>query len=78
MLNTYKCKELIHSKGLKKAYVAQELGISPATLSKYILGRRRAPLEHVFKLSLVLKVDVVELIKDPNFIHTLTETRRLF
>jgi DNA-binding XRE family transcriptional regulator len=54
--------ELINEKGLKKTWVAEQVGIAPGTLSKIISGETRAPeLTKALKLARVLETTVEDL-----------------
>lgn len=58
-----RCKigEIIENKGLKKKYIAEQMGISQNQLSNWIYKRSYPPLDKTFKLSRLLNVSVEDL-----------------
>jgi len=56
-----KINEMILNSGLKKGYVAKQLGINPVTLSNYISGKRKIPLETAVQLAAILNCKVDDL-----------------
>lgn len=58
-----KIDEMILKSGLKKGYIANELGINPVTLSNYISGKRKISLELAVKLAEILHCKVDDLYK---------------
>lgn len=56
-----KINEMILKSGLKKTYIAKELGINPVTLSNYISGKRKISLELAVKLADILNCKVEDL-----------------
>lgn len=57
-----KIAELIDQKGLKKTFVAQQVGISKGSLSNIITGKTKEPsLQVAIKLARVLGTTVEEL-----------------
>ncbi len=59
-----KLDKLIKDKGLKKAYIAHKIGISPGFLSKYISGERKPKLDTAKKLSEILECSIEEIFFD--------------
>lgn len=55
--------EVINNSGMKKSYIAKQLGINPNTLSNYISGKRKISLETAVHLAEILGCDVKELYK---------------
>lgn len=53
--------EMINKSGLKKKYVADQLGINPVTLSNYIYGKRKIPLETAVELADLLQCEITDL-----------------
>lgn len=45
----------IKNKGLKKSWIATQLGISPASLTLYLKGERNMPLHIESKLKMILR-----------------------
>lgn len=58
-----KCKigELIVAKGMKKKYVAKEIGITPSQLSNWLALKSYPPLDKAYKLAELLGVNVDDL-----------------
>jgi transcriptional regulator with XRE-family HTH domain len=58
-----KCKigELIEAQGLKKKYVAKEIGITPSQLSNWLAMKSYPPLDKAYILADLLKVKVDDL-----------------
>jgi DNA-binding Xre family transcriptional regulator len=61
-----KINEMILNNGIKKGYIAKKLGINPVTLSKYISGERRIPLETAVELAEILNCKVDDLYEKEN------------
>lgn len=55
-------KEIRKSKGLKQSYVAEYLGVTPTTLSRYESGSRNVDIETLGKLADLYKVSIDEII----------------
>jgi len=53
-----KLDKIILKSGLKKQAIAQEVGISTATLRNYSMGKSYLSIETRIKLAEILKVDV--------------------
>lgn len=56
-----KINEMIAKSGLKKGYIAKQLGINPVTFSRYISGERKIPLETAIHLAELLNCDIRDL-----------------
>ena len=56
--------EIITSKGLKKKYVAEKIGISPNQLSNWINGKSLPTVQNLFKLAALLGVKAEDLYID--------------
>lgn len=55
-------KAVIKSQGRNEKWVAEQLGISPTSLSNYCTFLREPPLDLLFKLAALLEVPVTDLI----------------
>ena len=47
----HRFKQLIKDKGLKTTFLAKRVGVSQPSLSLYLSGKRKMPLEVEFKLA---------------------------
>ncbi len=56
--------ELRRSKGLTQAYIAEQLGVTPAAVSKWESGSSKPRVEVLFKLSQLLDVSTEELMNE--------------
>jgi len=56
-----KLNKIILEKGLKKAFIAHKIGISPGLLSKYISGERKPKLNTAKKLADLLECSMEEI-----------------
>lgn len=54
-------EEPIKNSGLRKAYIANELGVSADTLTNWIKNRSMIPLDKAVKLANVLRCKLEEL-----------------
>jgi transcriptional regulator with XRE-family HTH domain len=52
-------------KGMSRAYVAQQLGVSVQQLQKYETGQNRISAEFIFHLSSLLEIDLQTLFPHP-------------
>lgn len=57
MTDTAKLEKLIAESGIKKVYIAQQMGISCATLYNYINNRAELRQSHIETLSEILGLD---------------------
>lgn len=55
-------KDLIKSKGLKQAYLAQRIGVSEVTVSNWLKEKSFPSKKHLEKLSELLDVPLKDLI----------------
>lgn len=56
-----KINEMILESGIKKKYIAKKLELDPNTLSRYISGERRIPLETAVELADLLQCKITDL-----------------
>jgi putative transcriptional regulator len=56
--------KIIESKGFKKKYVAEKLGITQNQLSNWIKGRSYPPMDKAFRLAKFLEVKVDDLYEE--------------
>lgn len=62
ILDVNKIAELIEKKGLKKTYVAQQVGISKGSLSNIVTGKTKEPsLQVAIRLARILGTTVEDL-----------------
>lgn len=61
-----KCKigELIETKGMKKKYVAKEIGITPSQLSNWLALKSYPPMDKAYKLAKLLNCKVDDLYQE--------------
>jgi len=50
-MTEHRLKDVIRSKGMKMTYLAEKLEIPQPTLSLYLSGKRKMPLDVEFKLA---------------------------
>lgn len=56
--------EMISISGFRKGHIAEQLGISPVTLSNYISGKRKISFEMAVELAYILKCEITDLYED--------------
>ena len=56
-------KEVLQEKGIKQTWLAEKLGKSFNIVNDYCNNRRQPSLEMLNKISIILDVDIRELIK---------------
>lgn len=58
-----KCKigPIIESKGFKKKYIAEKVGVSPNQLSNWITNKNYPPMDKAFRLAEILECKVDDL-----------------
>lgn len=56
--------ELIEKSGLRKKYIAKEVGITPTQFSNWIAGRSYPPLDKAYKLAKLLNCKVDDLYEE--------------
>ena len=56
-------KEVLHRKGIKQTWLAEQLGKSYNMVNSYVQNRQQTRLEVLNDISKILDVDVVELIE---------------
>ena len=59
-----KIKEVLETKGIKQAWLAEQLGKSFSIVNAYACNRRQPSLEQLFEIARILNVDPKELIAD--------------
>lgn len=57
MINTELLERVIAESGLKKGYIAEQLGVSRTTLNNYITNKAEFRVSQVNTLSTLLKID---------------------
>ena len=62
-----KIKKYRETKNIKQSEIADMLGVSPATVSKYEAGTLEPSIESIKKLSELFEVSIDELLKDDTF-----------
>jgi len=55
-------KEVIEKNGIKQTWLAEQLGKSYNMVNSYVQNRRQPSLEDLFRIAIILKVDVRELL----------------
>ncbi len=55
-------KEVLHAKGIKQVWLAEQLGKSFNMVNSYVQNRRQPSLEVLYQIAEILDVDVKELI----------------
>lgn len=55
-------KEVLHSRGIKQVWLANQLGKSYNMVNSYVHNRRQPSLEVLYKIAEILNVDVKDLI----------------
>jgi putative transcriptional regulator len=53
--------ELIKEQGLKKGYIAKQVGVSPQTISSWVSDKSRPQLEQAIVLAKVLGVSIEDI-----------------
>lgn len=61
-----RAKQLIDEKGLKRRWVADQIGLVHSSLNQYLIGKRRPGPKRVEKLAALLGVSLDELLVEPN------------
>ena len=56
-------KEVLHRKGIKQTWLAEQLGKSYNMVNSYVQNRQQTRLEVLNDITKILDVDVVELIE---------------
>jgi repressor LexA len=59
-------KEVLEEKGIKQTWLAEKLGKSYNMVNAYAQNRRQPSLEDLFKIAIILKVEVKDLISEIN------------
>lgn len=57
-------KEVLENKGITQTWLAKQLGKSFSVVNAYACNRQQPPLETLFHIAEILKVDTKELITD--------------
>lgn len=55
--------KVIDSKGLKQKWVAEQMGIAPTVLSRWVNNRGKPSIDNLFKLAEILDCKVDDLYK---------------
>lgn len=66
MLFMNRIKEVLEEKGIKQTWLAEKLGKSYNMVNGYVQNRRQPSLEDLFKIAMILKVEVKDLISEIN------------
>lgn len=61
-----KIGELIDAKGLKRKYIADQLGVTREMVSRWVVGKSYPRLDKAFKLAKILGVKVDDLYEETN------------
>lgn len=61
-----KIGELIDSKGLKRKYIADQLGVTREMVSRWVVGKAYPRLDKAFELAKILGVKVDDLYEESN------------
>ena len=61
--NLNRLKVVLAEKGLSNKWLAEQLGITQATVSKWVTNAAQPPLETLMKIAKVLEVDLNELVR---------------
>ena len=59
--DTRRLEETIRRSGLKKSWIAQQLGVDKSTVSRWVTGKTEPPYEMLLFISELLRVDISEL-----------------
>ena len=57
-------KEVLHEKGIKQTWLAEQLGKSYNMVNAYVQNRQQPRLEILFQIAELLDVEVKDLIED--------------
>lgn len=57
-------KEVLEKKGIKQVWLADKLGKSYNVVNGYVKNRNQPSLKDLFRISMILEVNVFELIND--------------
>lgn len=57
-------KEVLENKGITQTWLAKQLGKSFSVVNAYACNRQQPPLETLFHIAEILRVDTKELITD--------------
>jgi putative transcriptional regulator len=57
-------KEVLEKKGVKQVWLADKLGKSYNVVNGYVKNRNQPSLKDLFRISMILEVNVFELIND--------------
>ena len=57
-------KSVLHKKGIKQTWLAEQLGKSYNVVNGYVQNRQQPKLEVLFQIASILEVNVKELILD--------------
>jgi DNA-binding Xre family transcriptional regulator len=61
--NLNRLKVVLAEKGLSNKWLAEQLGITQATVSKWVTNTSQPNLDMLIKLSKILEVDLKELVR---------------
>lgn len=61
--NLNRLKVVLAEKGLSNKWLSEQLGITQATVSKWVTNTSQPNLDMLIKLSKILEVDIQELIR---------------
>lgn len=61
--NLNRLKVVLAEKGLSNKWLAEQLGITQATVSKWVTNTSQPNLDMLIKLSKILEVDLQELVR---------------
>lgn len=61
-----KIGELISERGLKRKYIAEQLGVTNEMVSRWVVGKAYPRLDKAFKLAKILGVKVDDLYEENN------------
>jgi putative transcriptional regulator len=54
-------KEILEERGMKQVFLAEQIGMTPATMSNLINNRHQTNIEIAFKIADILKVRIDEV-----------------
>jgi putative transcriptional regulator len=57
-------KEILEKKGIKQVWLADQLGKSYNIVNGYVQNRSQPSLKELFRISVILNVNVLDLIND--------------
>lgn len=59
-----KLKSILDEKGIKQNWLADKIGVSPATINALVSGKRKIPKSKAIALGTILNVEPEELLQD--------------